>query len=168
MTSQLPQYVIDANIFIQAARSYYSFEFAQPFWNKLRDFGKEGRIVSVDKVLDEIMEGNDQLKNWANSDFKEYFKKAETREITEHYREIVLWAEADLRYDDSAKRTFMERTEADAWVVAYAKTYNCTVVTSEVNNLFAKITVPIPNVCAAFNIPYCDTFGMLKALNFKF
>lgn len=168
MPSAVEPYIIDANIFMQASRSYYSFDFAKPFWDGLVNFAKQGRILSIDKVYDEIMKGNDILKDWSDNDFKEHFKKSETHEITEHYMELVLWAEAEMQYEQNAKDVFMKRDVADAWVIAYAKTHKCTVVTSEVRDPSIRVSIPIPNVCTAFNIPYCDTFRLLKELNFKF
>ncbi len=50
-------YVMDANIFMQASRNYYPLDFAKPFWDGLVNFAKGGRIMSIDKVYDEIMKG---------------------------------------------------------------------------------------------------------------
>jgi hypothetical protein len=166
---KLPEpYVIDANIFIEAARTYYAFDIAKPFWDGLVNFAKAGKIVSVDKVYDEIMNGNDALKDWADSDFKRFFHKAETIPITEHYAEIVIWAASEPQYSQNAKDDFMLRERADAWVISYAKNHKCTVVTSEVKDQRITVSIPIPNVCENFKIPFCNTFKLLRELNFKF
>ncbi len=161
-------YIIDANIFMQAARHYYSFDFAKPFWDGLVKFAEDGRILSLDKVYDEIMRGNDALKKWSEVEFREHFKKSETIPITEHYAELCIWAESEMQYDREAKDVFMKRHEADAWVIAYAKMYNCTVVTSEVYDAKITVSIPIPNVCDAFKIPYCNTYQMIRNLGFAF
>jgi hypothetical protein len=168
MSNLVEPYIIDANIFMQAARNYYPFDFAKPFWDGLVNFAKQGKIISIDKVYDEIMKGNDTLKDWADSDFKEFFQTSETIPITEHYAELVMWAEAEQQYVQNAKDEFMLRENADAWVIAYAKNYKCTVVTSEVIDSKITVSIKIPNVCDAFNIPYCNTFELLRELKFKF
>ncbi len=168
MLKLIEPYIIDANIFMEASRKYYGLDFAKPFWDGLVDFAKAGRVVSIDKVYDEIMKGNDMLKDWADSEFKIFFQKTETIPITEHYAELVLWVESESQYNQIAKNKFMERANADAWAIAYAKNHKCTLVTSEVPDSKAKISVPMPNVCNAFNVIYCDTFKMLRELNFQF
>jgi hypothetical protein len=42
------------------------------------------------------------------------------------------------------------------------------VVTHEVPAPDAKNRVPIPNVCVQFNVPYVDTFKMLRDLGVRF
>lgn len=161
-------YVIDANIFMQAARTYYSFDFAQPFWDALVEFGNENKIVSIDKVFQEIKEGDDLLKEWAIKEFANYFDTTETSSIVQCYADLVQWADSQSQYTRIAKDEFMDESNADAWVLAYAKVNNCMLVTSEIANLDSKKRIPIPNVCEAFGIPFCDTFTMLKDLNFSF
>jgi hypothetical protein len=52
--------------------------------------------------------------------------------------------------------------------VAYAKVKGCFVVTHETLAPDAKRKVPIPNVCRAFNVPFVDTFEMLRTLGVRF
>lgn len=54
MNSQLSKYLIDANIFMEAARRYYPLDFAKPFWDGLLTFAQQGKVISIDKVLSEI------------------------------------------------------------------------------------------------------------------
>lgn len=54
-------YVLDANIFIEAARTYYSFDLAPPFWEFLKTKAHNGLLCSIDRVYDEIKLGKDQL-----------------------------------------------------------------------------------------------------------
>ena len=161
-------YLIDANIFMQAARTYYSFDIAQPFWDALVEFGNQGRIISIDKVFQEIKEGDDRLREWAVNEFVNYFDNTQTEEILECYAELVKWANSQSQYTQKAKDDFMEETNADAWVVAYAIANNCMVVTSERQRPDSKKIIPIPNVCSAFDILCCDTFDLLKKLSFTF
>lgn len=77
-------------------------------------------------------------------------------------------AQAQQQYNQTAKDRFMEDDNADTWVLAYAKANNCLIVTHELPYANIKKNIPIPNVCNAYQIPYCDTFQMLRQLGFSF
>ena len=57
---------------------------------------------------------------------------------------------------------------ADGWLIAYASVYNMTIVTEEVYDPRIRRRIPIPNVCKQFNVPYINTFDMLKQLAVQF
>jgi len=161
-------YVLDTNVFIEAARRYYAFDIAQPFWNGLLNFAQGRRIISIDKVYNEIMEGKDELTNWAKNKFHNYFDKTNTTEVLNKYAAIIQWADSQFQYTQSAKDEFYKENNADTWVIAYAYTKQYTIVTHEVYNQNIRIKIPIPNVCKSFNISYTNTFEMLRNLNFQF
>lgn len=167
MELESPKYVIDANIFMQAARTYYSFDIAPRFWEALVEYGNDNKIVSIDKVFQEIKLGDDKLKEWAINDFK-FFDTTQTMEIIKCFGELSQWAESQTHYTRAAKDEFMDTLNADAWVIAFAKVYNCTVVTMELPRLGRKRVIPIPNACKAFDVEYCDTFQMLNDFDFSF
>jgi hypothetical protein len=161
-------YIIDANTFMEAARGYYAFDFARPFWNSLVGYAQRNRIISLDKVLDEINKGNDELKVWANRDFVSYFAESQTSAVIQQYATLVNWADRQPNYLQLAKDEFMEDDNADAWIIAYAMAHDCTVVTDELPNPNSKKRIFIPDVCNAFGVPFCDIFTMLRAVNFSF
>jgi hypothetical protein len=57
-------YVLDANVFIEAARRYYAFDVAPTFWTGLVHHATQGRIKSIDKIKQELERGNDDLAEW--------------------------------------------------------------------------------------------------------
>jgi len=57
-------YVVDSNFFIQAHRASYPLDVATSFWNKVIQLAEEGKIVSIDKVKNEIFKNEDDLKQW--------------------------------------------------------------------------------------------------------
>ena len=61
-----PKFVLDANVFIQAYRRYYAFDICPGFWNVVLEFGPH-YLISIDKVKDELFEGNDDLKQWVET-----------------------------------------------------------------------------------------------------
>lgn len=162
------RYLLDANVFMQASRGYYSFDLARPFWNALVVFARNKKVISIDKVFQEIKEGEDEMKEWAKQDFSEYFDTTETSGIIQRYADLVNWVELQPQYNQPSKDSFMEDHNADAWVLAYALANDCIITTMETQRSNAVATIPIPNVCKAFNIEYCNTFQMLKKLAFSF
>jgi len=164
------QYLIDANIFITASRTYYDFNFGNSFWDFLVDQGKKKNIASIDKVFDELNNGNDELNEWANNYFSNYFIDTTTDEVLEQYAILMQWVDKQRnQYTQNAIDEFMKENNADAWLISLALTDKdkYVIVTFEKENNQIKRKIPIPNVCKAFNIKYCDLFQMLKKLRFK-
>lgn len=44
-------YLLDANVFIEAAQGYYAFELAPGFWQALLYHAVNGRIQSIDRAI---------------------------------------------------------------------------------------------------------------------
>jgi len=168
MLSYPTKYVLDANVFIEAARRYYAFDIAKPFWDGLTNYAKKGELGSIDKVKDEIQKGNDDLKKWAESDFAKYFYSTQQSDLMNSYMKLVQWVQVQKQYTQKAKDIFMESNNADTYAIAFSLAYNLILVTHEVLSPEAQKRIPIPNVCEAFGIQYCDTFEMLRDMGFSF
>lgn len=168
MSIQPTKYVLDANVFMEAARRYYAFDIAKPFWDGLKYYAEKEELGSIDKVKEEIQKGNDALKRWAESDFANYFYSTEHPDIMNSYIKLVQWAQTQQQYTQKAKDVFMENKNADTWAVAFSHANQLVLVTHEVLAPDAQKRIPIPNVCEAFEIKYCDTFKMLRDLGFTF
>jgi len=161
-----PIYIIDASVFIEAARRYYAFDLVPPFWEALIEHAEEGRVRSIDRVKRELNRGNDELTKWANTRFVNAFSSTDEEVIINWYRQIITWVEYHGQFVNAAKANFAKG--ADGWLVAYAKEKGCIVVTQEVLSPDAKKKVPIPNVCQAFDVHCVDTFTMLRELGVRF
>jgi hypothetical protein len=168
MTEQNLKYVLDANVFMEASRRYYQFEFAKPFWNGLISFSNDGVICSIDKVLEEIQRGDDELKTWAENEYSDHFITTKDDGILQAYSTLVNWAQGQTQYNQNAKDIFMEKDNADTWVLSFALSKKLIIVTHEVFDANIKKRIPIPNVCRNFDIDYCDTFELLRDLKFSF
>ncbi|MEM1724235.1 MAG: DUF4411 family protein [Thermoplasmata archaeon] len=162
-----PKFLLDANVLIEASRRYYSFDFGTKFWDFLKAKAQEGLVGSIDKVLNELKEGKDPLKEWAEKEFKPFFYSTQSDQVFQEYQNIVKLVQEDDQYSPSAKEDFMKDDNADPWLIAYAKCYSSTIVTQEVYRPNAKSKVPIPNVCVKLNVKWIDLFTMLKLLRFK-
>jgi predicted nucleic acid-binding protein len=159
-------YVLDANVFIEAARRYYAFDLAPPFWESLIYHAASGQIRSIDRVKDELERGNDELAEWATSQFSDAFASTDEEDVTSCYTRVMGWVYAQDQFSDAAKADFADG--ADGWLVAYAISHGIIIVTHEVLDPGIKRKVPIPNVCDAFGVAYVDTFTMLRELGVRF
>ena len=118
-------YVLDSNVFIESVRRYYAFDIAPAFWQALIEHAENGRLQSIDRVKAEIDRGKDELKDWANGQFHQWFVSSDQPDVIESYRQIIIWAYGQDRFTDAAKAEFAREENADAWVVAYAREGTC-------------------------------------------
>lgn len=158
------KFLLDASVFIEANRRYYSFDIAPSFWELLVSLGKNEKIISIDKIKVELDKGNktDELKIWANTEFKDYFMSSDDVNVFSAYGEIIKFVQNQSQFRDYAKAEFAD--VADSWLIAYALAYDHTIVTQEEFVRDVQRRVPIPNVCKVFDIPYATTFDMLRYL----
>ena len=159
-------YLLDSNVFIQAARRYYAFDLAPRFWEALVLQADAGQIRSIDRVKSELKRGKDGLATWAIEAFSAAFASTDDTDVIRSFAEIMTWVQAQGQYSDAAKADFARG--ADGWLVAYARLNNCVVVTHEVLDPNVRRRVPIPNVCEVFGVIFMDTFEMLRALGVRF
>ena len=59
----MPVYLIDANVLIEAHKRFYGFHICPGFWDCLLKHHGGGRILSIDKVMEEILPGDELLRN---------------------------------------------------------------------------------------------------------
>jgi len=165
--SEENKYLLDTNVLIEAHRRYYAFDIAPSFWENLYQLAEEEKIISIDHVKEEISNGDeeDELNRWANSEFERWFVSTNDERVFTSYRKIIDWVTGQTQYVDYAKSEFARI--ADSWLLAYALTFNCIIVTHESYAPRSKNRVLIPNVCKAFEISYINTFDMLRNLNVR-
>ena len=159
-------YVLDANVFIEAARRYYAFDLAPAFWESLTYHATSGRIQSIDRVKDELERGHDELATWVMGDFGNAFASTDEEDTISSYGEVMGWVNAQDQFSGAAKASFA--TGADGWLVAHARSRSRIIVTHEVLDPGIRRKVPIPNICNAFSVDYVDTFAMLRELGVRF
>lgn len=161
-------YVLDTSIFITAANGCFSFDFGEKFWSFLLKNAQDGILCSIDKVLAEIEQGEDYLKDWVTENLRGYFYPTNDDEILKHFAEISGYVSSlSSHYKQEAIDDFLQEDNADPWVIAFAKAKRLTVVTQEKPNPNSKRKVKIPDVCKRFNIRCIDMITMLKELKFK-
>lgn len=159
-------YILDTNVFLTAAESYYAFDIAPGFWEALALGARTGRVSSIDRVLEEIQRKEDAVAEWVRSVFVDAFASTLQADVVAAYGEVVRWVESQAQYRDYARAGFA--SGADGWLIAYARAKDCTIVTLERLDPLSRSRVPIPNVCRQFGVPYISTFPMLRNLKVRF
>jgi hypothetical protein len=110
---------------------------------------------------------SDRLSAWVkNAAPPTLFKGTADKAVSDAFRDMVNWVQAESQFTDEAKADFA--SVADGWVVAYAQANGLVVVTHEEYAPDARKKVPIPNVCLEFDVEYCNTFEMLRDLKVRF
>lgn len=160
-----PIYVLDANVFIEAARRYYAFDIAKGFWHGLLDHAKQGKLVSIDRVAQELERGNDDLCDWGKKHFHPHFSSKNHAEIANNFGTLMAWVQGNQQFLAHAKTEFAGGV--DGWIIAFAMTKKAVLVTHEVFDPNIKRKVPIPNVCRAFKVECIDTFELMRRLGLQ-
>ncbi len=163
-------YVVDSNFFIQAHRVSYPLDVAVSFWNKVKHLAANEKIISIDKVKNEIFKNEDDLKTWCEDNLPEIFFKDTTAVVTE-YAQVANWAASrSSHYLPKALAEFLDADEADAWLVAYALADpgDRIIVTQELSAPQGRNKIKIPDACTANNVRFVNTIEMLRQLGEKF
>ena len=79
-------YLLDANVFIQASRLHYGFDFCPAFWSWLERENQTGKVFSISQILDELL-APDEMAEWASSQGNDFFKSVDEDAI----RGTVMW-----------------------------------------------------------------------------
>lgn len=152
------EYLLDSNIFIQS-RKQLPMDVWVTFWQRMAELAQDGRIVSCEKVKDEI--DNDDVYDWVKSNAPKGFFKPLDAETMISYAEVQQWA-AGQAFSEAAKSDFA--SVADGFLIAMAKAKGLTVVTLEKSNPLRKSRVMIPDACEAIGARCLDLNDALREL----
>lgn len=155
-------YLLDANVFMEASRSYYSFDIAPGFWKWLADPVWGGQVASIQAIKDEITAGEGDLVRWARS-LPSTFWVPETRAVASEMKRLAAWVTGpSCVYLPYAISDFL--ASPDLKLVAFSKVVGATVVTREKSEPNSKRRVKIPDACKAVGVTCVDPFSMYRAL----
>ncbi len=163
-------YVLDSNFFIQAHRVSYPLDIAFSFWNKVKQLAGQGRIISIDKVKNELYDKNDALEAWCKDNLPEDFFK-DTSHVMAAYGQVCAWAiSRNGHFLQNALNEFLDADEADAYLVAYALADSASriIVTHEISNPNQRNKIKIPEPCNALGVVFCTTIDMFRRLGETF
>ena len=156
-------YLLDSNAFIQAKNLYYGFDFVPAFWDWLIRENEAGNVASIERVLDELRAGGDDLSEWAEQRGAAFFL-APDADVAASLGLVSEWASSQ-NYEASAVATFLQ--VADYWLVAHALAHDYVVVTHEIPAATPR-RIKIPNVCIGLNVRCINPYQMLRQEQARF
>ncbi len=156
-------YLLDANVLIDANRDYYAIERVPEFWDWILHFGKLDQVKVPQEVYDEVTDGDDNLSDWLKSNKDTMLLREDVdRGLVNHVLERGY--ASDLTDDE------IENLRADPFLIAHALAdikHRC-VVTNEVSKPSRQgVNRHIPDVCDDLQIRHCNTFELVKKLDFR-
>lgn len=150
-------YLLDSDVLIQAKNTHYGFDICPGYWAWIEQAHQAGNVFSVEKVLDELTAGNDELAKWAKRLPPRFFLPVDADVMTAMGK-ISAWVVAQ-SYEQAAVTAFF--AAADYFLVAHALAHGHTVVTSEIASASQR-KIKIPNVCDGVRVRYMSNFKMLQ------
>jgi predicted nucleic acid-binding protein len=160
----MPTYWLDSNTFIEAKKGAYAFDLAPGFWNHIESQFDAGTIACPYIVLGEILDGNDELAEWAkgvHNSKAAFLTPCDAAQAK--YTEIADWVQN--HYPPAQAAHFLSR--ADVWVIAQAAVHGGVVVTRELPVPANSQKPKIPNACRHFAVPFIGPYELLRAQHMR-
>jgi hypothetical protein len=160
-------YLLDANILIAAANTYYGISRVPEFWSWLHHQGSSGRIKIPVEIYEEVLEGrkeDDELLDWVKNDTNRkalLFDEASKPDLVQR---VVKEGYADDLTDDE-----VEKLGRDPFLISYGLVdVNRCIATTEVSKpTRTRHNRHIPDVCATLKLSCCGPWELNKHLGFK-
>ena len=102
----MTDYLLDANVFIQAKNLHYGFDFCPAFWHWLVAQNEAGKVASTEKVGDELRAGEDALATWAAEGGNDFFLRPDDA-VVPALGTVSGWASGS-GYQPAAVATFLQ------------------------------------------------------------
>lgn len=161
------KYLIDSNCFIEPKNTMCPLDVAISFWSKIKSLIDQQDIFVLDKVVTELGEIEDGLKNWIHSSIdRSQILKFENECSILQFKSVSLWASGNSQYTKSAKDKFLDASRADVFLVSYAATFpsEWTVVTQEKPAPNKQSEIKLPDACAHFGIHCVSLLDMFREM----
>jgi len=156
-------YLLDANVFIQAKNLHYGFDFCPAFWEWVIGQNEQDVVFSIEKVKDELVDGGDELSEWARARGDGFFLPPDNS-LLPSLAAVSTWASGG-DYEPAAVNLFLQ--VPDYYLVAHAHAQEMVVVTHEVPASSAK-RIKIPNACVGLDVRCISPYEMLRAERARF
>jgi hypothetical protein len=158
------RFLLDSDVLISAKNLHYNPKYCGAFWDWILQAHQVGKILSIDKVRDELQVGKEEdvLHAWSQRpELSDFF--VSTKAATAQWGKLALWATTRTpTYLPAAQAKFLDVKSADAWLIAYASTQeDVTVVTNEKAEPFSKRSIKLPDAAAALGVKTTTLFELL-------
>lgn len=160
-------YLLDSSVLITANNLYYPLDRVPEFWGWLRHNGEQGNIKIPLETYEEIKEGRDSDLLFA------WIKEADTKRdllLTEQVDPTLVDSVITQGYAADLTDIEIEQIGRDPFLIAYALAdvgVRCVVTTEVSKPTKQRQNRRVPDVCGSLGVSCCDTFSLLRALNFN-
>ena len=156
-------YLLDANVLIGANHSFYPIDRVPEFWDWLIAMGEAGRVKMPLEIYEEVTAGNDAVARWLKDNRSTFLLNQDVSEelVTQVMEEGYA---TDLSDDE------IEEVGKDPFLIAHALAdlgQRCVVSTEVSKPTATRANRKVPDVCCYFEIPRCDTFRLIRELDFR-
>ncbi len=160
-------YLLDANILITAANTYYGITRVPEFWSWLQHQGTSGYIKIPLEMYEEVLEGRkegDELLDWVKKGAIRGALLLDEASNADLVRKVVREAYANDLTDDE-----VEKIGRDPFLISYGLVDgNRCIVTTEVSRPSRiRHNRHIPDVCTTLKVNCCGPWDLNKHLGFK-
>ena len=160
-------YLLDANVLIDANRDYYGINRVPEFWAWLLEQATSGKVSVPIEMYEEATLPKPKtpglLDIWLN----------ENRDCIVFYESVQQHLVAEVTekgYASNLTEDEVEKMGKDPFLIAYALVdpLNRVVVTNEQSkSRKERASRHIPDVCDDFDIGWCNTFELIRKLDFR-
>ena len=158
------RFLLDTNIFIEAANKWYPMDIAPGFWDALAAKHHDGLVYTIDEVKREMKDAN--ISKWITAlNADDSFVLNHDADSMECYARIMQWVNSNRVYTRANKAAFAGG--ADGFLVAYAAAHGMAVVTQEALASPGSTQVKIPNLCQQFGVRYISLYQLMRELNVR-
>lgn len=171
------KYLIDANVIITAERFYYPKVVFSNFWDQFANFTKEGKLVFLDVVVNEILKGDsDEYENVENKWIRKNVQGSELKTLPSllvHYQQVINRVSRMANYTEAAKAEFARSDAGDAWLVSAAKYFQenadvASIVTYEKPAPGSSKRIKLPDICDLYGVKCITPVEMLRQEGVRF
>ncbi|HZR64801.1 MAG TPA: DUF4411 family protein [Terriglobales bacterium] len=160
-------YLLDANILITAANTYYDLDRVPEFWTWLHHQGTSGNIKIPLEIYEEVLEGRkegDALLDWAKNDVTRAALLFKEKCNTDLVRRVVQEGYANDLTDDE-----VEKLGRDPFLISYGLNQDtrCIATTEVSKPSRIRHNRHIPDVCSTLKVNCCGPWDLNKHLGFK-
>jgi len=163
-------FLLDANVFIEPYKKFYSFTIAPGFWEFLKNEIMAGNVALLDVVVKEISKGKDDLAAWLGTITTSYVDRR-SPDILASYAKVLNHIQTSGYYTERALATWSGAI-ADPWIIATADARKYTVVTFEQPNSSLGTSLSskpkIPDICRELDVKYVSLYQFMNACGFSF
>jgi hypothetical protein len=156
-------YLLDANVLITADRLYYPMDRVPQFWDWILEQSSAGNIKIPFEIYGEIVDGKaDDLVKWLKAN------KA-VIQLDEEVDVALVQEVIERGYAEDLNDVELDQIAKDPFLVAYArmKPNRCVVTLENSSPRKQRANRKIPDVCSTFGVACCDTFQLIRDLDFK-